>query len=217
VVAEALEALADLRARDAADRALDLVSAPSWEVRRAALRALARMGGGFDLARLRPVLAGDDLLLRHEAWQTLRSALGPDRWQELQELTVEKALREPAQEHFLEASRLAAAGRHDEAARLVRRALRMSKRPEYHALLGEIHLEQRSYRLAIRSLQRALAGGDDADPVTCCKLAMAHYLARDLARAQACFRQVLRLPGCPEPVRELAEKSIERIREKLER
>ena len=205
----ALSALGELKAGQAADRIVEKLDDDSWEMRRAALRALGQIGASFPLDRLKPVLAGEDMLLRHEAREALRAALGTTRWQEYMALTVRRSLREPADELYAEALRRAEAHQSEEAERLLRKALRMSKRPEYYALLGSIQLERRNLAAAVRSLKRAAQSV--RDPVLDCKLAVAYFLNRDWKRAQAQFTRVLEHPDCPSPVRELAQKSIAKI------
>lgn len=205
----ALSALGDLKAGQAAERIVDKLDDPSWEMRRAALRALGQIGASFALDRLKPVLAGEDMLLRHEAREALRAALGATRWQEYMALTVRRTLREPADELYAEAMRRAEVHQTEEAERLLRKALRMSKRPEYYALLGSIQLERRNLAPAVRNLKKAAQSVDD--PVLGCKLAVAYFLSKDSKRARAQFAQVLDHPDSPAPVRELAEKSIAKI------
>ena len=204
-----LSALGELKIESATAAILARLDDPSWEVQRAALRALARLGVSFPLHTLKPALSGEDLLLRHEAREALRAALGAERWQDYMDLTVRRTLREPADQLYQEA--LTAAGEHrgEEAEKLVRRALRLSKRPEYFALLGSLQLERRQLAPAVRHLKRAATA--ISDPALDCKLAVAYFLGRDLKRAQAQFRKVLEHADCPPPVRELAEKSLARI------
>ncbi|MBI4864963.1 MAG: HEAT repeat domain-containing protein [Candidatus Riflebacteria bacterium] len=213
VALESLSALGRLGAKQAVDHILPLLETGSWEVKRSALRALARIGGPIDLTRLRSVISGDDLVLRHEAWETLKSVLGARRWEELLGLTVQRSLREPADELFGEASGLLKEKKHDEALKVIKKALRLSKRPEYYGLMGSIHLELQNMNQAIKSLKRSVAGR--ADPVIACKLAVAYFLSRDYRRALVHFRQVLRLADTPQPVRELAQSSIKKIQDVL--
>lgn len=209
-----LEALGTIGDPGPAALVLPYIEHASWNVRRAALGALASIGADIDHTRLKPLIEGEDPVLRNLAMQVLRRAVGDERWRKILEKRVKKSLDEPAESLHREALATFRAGDRTRAMTLIRRALRLRKKPEYYALLGVLQLEKRQLPLAITSLKTAIKRGDP-DPMNVVRLGVAHYLQGQGKAALKLLDGLLAKPFVPEAVRAAAAATRESIHKKL--
>lgn len=187
------------------------LASSSWMLRRAALDAVGAMGSIPDLAPLKDAVQSDDTALRSAAQRALRSLLGQERWQDYVDLTVRRALLEPAEEHVRRALELRAAGDLDAAADEVRCAIRCRRRGRYYTLLGTIHLERQRLDLARRNLVRALELEPD-HPEALGKLATLAVMEGRRSEAGDLFERLLARPDLAPGLREVAERTLRRLR-----
>ncbi|MBI3892611.1 MAG: HEAT repeat domain-containing protein [Candidatus Wallbacteria bacterium] len=191
-------------------RIVPLLGSDRWEVVREALEALGKLGGPVNVDALRPILTGDDLVLRGVAQRTLKHLLGPEKWQELTQVTIRKTLAAPAVEHLEAARGLMAAGKGAEAMGRLKKSLRYAKRWDTYALMGTLHLETRDLSKAQKAFAKALAL-KPGEPHSLSKLAVCHLLAGEPAKAEPLLEKLLRDPRCPPDVLSFAKRTLGKL------
>lgn len=182
---------------------------PGWEVREAAIEAYGALGEGADPEPLKPLARAEDPLIRSRSRAALKAVLGPDRWTQMQQGQLKKALFDPAEEAYQVAVEELRARRPEAARKHLRRALRHAKRAEYHGLLGGLCMESGEKAAALRHFRRACALAPD-DPVPRVKLGVLLASEGSGRKARATLRQVLEMEP-PAPVRELAQRTLARL------
>ncbi len=209
---EAIRALGECGGGEHRARIVPLLGSDRWEVVREALEALGKLGGPLNLDVLKPILTGDDLVLRGIAQRVLKQLVGKDRWQELTEVTIKRTLADPAAEQ-LEAARAALAAQQPEQALThLRRSLRYRKRWEAYALMGTVHLEARELSKAAREFQKALAL-KPGEPHSLSKLAVCHLLGGEPLKAEPLLEQLLRNSATPAEIAAFARRTLGKLAE----
>jgi HEAT repeat protein len=189
-----------------------LLRHPAWEIQEAAVEAYGSLGEGSDPGPLKPLAGSGDPLLRARAREALRRVLGPDAWDRLLKGSMKKALDDPAEAAFEEATEKLRGKDREGAKRLLRRALRIAKRSEYHALLGSLCMDAGERPEAERHLRRAVALAPH-DPVPLVKLGVLQSMLGKHRPAAASLRRVLAMEDLPSPVRELAHRTLAKVHE----
>jgi len=207
----AIDALGCHKNPKAYEHLLPLLEDKGWVVRKAALEAIGELEGIRDLEPLKTIVRSSDPLLRSIAQRVLRQQMGEKRWQNYVDLTVHRALLEPAELHYRNGLELRTAGDFKGAAREARAAIRCARRSHYYTLLGTIHLETRRLDLALKNLESAHSLSV-SDPVILSKLAAVHMLARRPRKAERLFMRILELADVDDALRNVAERTLERIR-----
>ncbi|MBI4865487.1 MAG: HEAT repeat domain-containing protein [Candidatus Wallbacteria bacterium] len=206
----AIEALGATGSSQHRARIVPLLASERWEVVREALEALGKLGGPVNVDALRPILNGDDLVLRGVAQRTLKHLLGAEKWQELTQVTIRKTLADPALAHLEAARSLMSAGKNAEALVRLKKSLRLSKRWDSYALLGTLHLEGRDLPKAERAFSKAL-GLKPGEPHSLSKLAVCHLLAGAPGKAEPLLESLLRDPRCPPEVLSFAKRTLGKL------
>lgn len=197
----------------AAEKVLEpLLRHPAWEIQEAAVEAYGGLGAGADPGPLKPLAGSGDPLLRARAREALRRVMGPEAWDRLLKGSMKKALDDPADAAFQEATEKLRGKDREGAKRLLRRALRIAKRSEYHALLGSLCMDAGERPEAERHLRRAVALAPQ-DPVPLVKLGVLQSMLGKHRPAAASLRRVLAMDDLPAPVRELAHRTLAKVHE----
>ncbi len=189
-----------------------LLTHPRWEVREAAIEAYGALGEGTDPEPLKALARSEDPLLRALARTALKQVMGHTRWTRMQRGQLKRTLEDPAEEVYQSALTCMRQGQGDEATKLLKKALRLAKRSEFHGLLGALAMERGDRSEALKHYKKACALSP-RDPVPKVKLGVVQAMEGQREKAGRTLNEVLSM-DLPAPVRELAQRTLARLSQK---
>lgn len=184
---------------------------PSWEIQESALEAYGELGEGADPEPLKEPARSQDPLLRSRARAALKRVLGPQAWTRMLRGQLKKTLEDPAEELFAKAQGFLQAGQREAAREALERAVRLSKRPHYFALLGSLSMESKDLARAEEHLRKAYELSPQ-DAVSQVKLGVVQAMAGKSELAGETLGAVLAREDLAAPVRDLAQRTLARLR-----